>query len=167
MPSSTRIPITMIIPKSEITLMVSPYQMARTNIPQSDIGILSATQNASRIRRNIPSSSRTSAAPKSPFSWSRLMRSLRLFVESSTRTSSTSDRPRLNSSIYSLILSEATRISSLLVVFTVILIARSRSRKTRCAPSSRASLTVATSLRRIIVPSACVITGMSLNPVAK
>ena len=46
-PSSTRIPITRIIPNREITFMVTPAMSANINIPANETGIASATQNAS------------------------------------------------------------------------------------------------------------------------
>ncbi len=47
-PSSTKIPITVIIPKSEITLIVISKNLARINIPAKETGMDNATQNARR-----------------------------------------------------------------------------------------------------------------------
>ena len=51
-PSSTKIPITIIIPNSDNTFMVTSKKPAKINIPKKEIGNPKATQNASLVFKN-------------------------------------------------------------------------------------------------------------------
>ena len=96
MPSSTRMPTTMIRPNNEMTLMVMPNQRARANIPANETGIESATQNDSRQFRNSAKNKMTKKNPWIPCSVSRSMR-----CRSTTDPSrTTSSRSPLLSALY-------------------------------------------------------------------
>ena len=67
-PSSTRIPITMIIPNRDNTLIVTPRFAAKMNIPKKEIGNPAATQNAILTFRKSERKSRTRMIPIIAFS---------------------------------------------------------------------------------------------------
>ena len=68
MASSTRIPITMIIPNNDKTLIVTPNFPARINIPKKEMGNPKATQKAKEGRRNMDKNIITKMIPTPPFS---------------------------------------------------------------------------------------------------
>ena len=74
MPSSTKIPITRIIPNKLMTLMVTPSMPAKMNIPANDTGMASATQNANRMFKNNASRITTSRKPTTPLFTSKSIR---------------------------------------------------------------------------------------------
>ena len=65
-PSSTRMPITRIIPNKLVTLMVTPSMSAKMNMPANDTGMASATQKARRMFKNKASKKTTSRKPITP-----------------------------------------------------------------------------------------------------
>ncbi len=67
-PSSTKIPITIIIPKSDKTLMVTLNCEAKINIPKKAIGKPKATQIAKRTFRKSAKKKSTNKIPTIPFS---------------------------------------------------------------------------------------------------
>ena len=67
-PSSTKIPITTIIPKRDIKLIVISNSPAKMNIPKNEIGILKATQKANLIFKNRDRKINTRKIPIPPFS---------------------------------------------------------------------------------------------------
>ena len=66
-PSSTRIPMTIIIPKRLISFMVIPITQSVKNIPRREIGIPRATQKAALEFKKIPRSVTTNINPSKPF----------------------------------------------------------------------------------------------------
>ena len=67
-PSSTKIPITIIIPKSDNTLMVTLNCAAKINIPKKATGKPKATQIAKRKFKNNAKKKSTNRIPTTPFS---------------------------------------------------------------------------------------------------
>ena len=74
MPSSTKIPITRIIPNKLMTLIVTPAMPAKMNIPANDTGMAKATQNANRMFKNNASKITTSRKPNTPLLTSKSIR---------------------------------------------------------------------------------------------
>ena len=72
-PSSTKIPITTIIPKSDIRFIVISNSPAKISIPRNEIGNPKATQKASLMLRNRDKKIRTNNIPKPPFSSKRFV----------------------------------------------------------------------------------------------
>ena len=72
-PSSTKIPITTIIPKSDIRFIVMSNSPANISIPKNEIGILNATQNANLIFKNNERKISTRKIPIPPFSKSKFV----------------------------------------------------------------------------------------------
>ena len=66
MPSSTKIPDTIIIPNKDNTLMVISRFVAKINIPKKAIGIPAATQKAKRIFKNKAKKNKTNIMPIVP-----------------------------------------------------------------------------------------------------
>ncbi len=66
-PSSTKIPITIIIPNKDNTLIVIPVCVTNINIPKKEIGNPAATQNARRVLRKRDKKSKTNSMPIPPF----------------------------------------------------------------------------------------------------
>ena len=66
-PSSTKIPITIIIPNKDKTLIVTPNCAAKINIPKKDIGKPKATQNAKRKFKNNAKKKSTKSIPEIAF----------------------------------------------------------------------------------------------------
>ena len=73
-PSSTRIPITKIIPNRLMTLMVTPAMPAKMNMPAKDTGMAKATQKAKRMFKNNANKITTNKNPITPLFTSRSMR---------------------------------------------------------------------------------------------
>ena len=73
MPSSTKIPMTTIIPNKDIKFIVISNSPANINIPKKEIGILKATQNANLILRKSDKKIKTKNIPIPPFSRSKLV----------------------------------------------------------------------------------------------
>ena len=73
-PSSTKIPITIIIPNNDKTLIVIPSIGAKTNIPKKEIGSPAATQKASFGFKNNDRKNKTNNTPINPFSANNLVR---------------------------------------------------------------------------------------------
>ena len=73
-PSSTNIPITIIIPKSDKTFIVTSNCPAKINIPKNEIGKPKATQNAKRIFKNKDKNINTNNIPTIAFSVKRSVR---------------------------------------------------------------------------------------------
>ena len=85
-PSSTRMPITRIIPNKLMTLIVTPSIPAKMNMPANDTGMASATQNASRMFKNSANKITTNKKPTTP-----------LFTSKSIRWLSTTELSRMMS----------------------------------------------------------------------
>ena len=84
--SSTKIPITIIIPKVDNTLIVSPKIGANINIPKKETGRPKATQKAILEFKKIERNSSTKSIPWNIFFANSSVRSVRV-MEASFKTS--------------------------------------------------------------------------------
>ena len=73
MASSTKIPITTIIPKRDMILIVMLKFPANISIPRKEIGRPKATQKANLVFKNSDNNPKTRRIPKPPFSRRRLV----------------------------------------------------------------------------------------------
>ena len=89
----------MIMPKRLITLMVTPKKLASTNMPAKATGMLSATQNARRMFRNMARKSTTSRKPCTPLVASMSMRCRNAIVASLIRSACTASPRSLKRSM--------------------------------------------------------------------
>ena len=117
-PSSTKIPITMIIPNNESTLIVTPSEPAKINMPKNEIGIPKATQKASLGLRKSAKNSSTKTIPCPPFFSNNLVLSTIVIDESLVMSIRTLECVSLNCSMYSLVKSATVIRSSEFVVLT-------------------------------------------------
>ena len=124
-PSSTKIPITMIIPKRESTLMVTLNMGAKTNIPKKAIGSPKATQNANLVFKKRDRNTKTRIIPTMAFSVSNWVRWVNVVERSSMTSNRTLVYFSLNSSIYCLTFSAEPIKSSVLVLVMVMFTASS------------------------------------------
>ncbi len=113
--SSTNIPMTMIIPKREMTLMVIKLG-AKMNKPKKEKGNPTATQKAILGFKKSERKSKTKRIPIAPFSINRFWRSNSGMDKSALVFSWTLLLLALNFSTYSFTWSVANKKSSLLVV---------------------------------------------------
>ncbi len=119
-PSSTNIPITIIMPKRDSTFMVTSKYPAKTNIPKNATGSPKATQNANLVLRKRERKIKTRIIPMIAFSVNNCVRWTNVVERSETTSSCTLLYFSLNSFTYSFTFSAELTKSSVLVLVIVV-----------------------------------------------
>ena len=160
-PSSTRIPMTNIIPNSEIILMVIPAKLATINIPKKDAGIPQATHKERRTFKNKLRVISTSIRPINPLEYKRFNRPSKRLRKSKVTSNFALSCLALNSATYfrrKSVISSKSSSANLLILNEI---ANCPFISVCSGVSENCNLTVATSRIRIWLPSGCARTMIS------